>query len=91
MQNNLTALQEKVEELEKRIMKLEDRVLPKNDVLIKKAIEIIKVYERVSASMIQRRLMIGYARAASIIDLLEQKGFVSSAEGAKPRKVLIKK
>jgi DNA segregation ATPase FtsK/SpoIIIE-like protein len=41
-----------------------------------------------SASLIQRRLKVGYARAARIIDLLEEEGLIGPGEGAKPREVL---
>jgi S-DNA-T family DNA segregation ATPase FtsK/SpoIIIE len=47
-------------------------------------------YERASASLLQRRLSIGYARAARIIDQLEAAGVVGPAEGSKPREVLIR-
>jgi len=46
-------------------------------------------YERASASLLQRRLSIGYARAARIIDQLESAGVVGPAEGSKPRDVLV--
>ncbi len=45
---------------------------------------------RASASLLQRRLSIGYARAARILDQLEQHGIVSAGDGAKPRELLIK-
>lgn len=45
----------------------------------------------VSTSMLQRRLRIGYARAGSIIDELEQRGIISPKDGSKPRKVLKKR
>jgi hypothetical protein len=41
-----------------------------------------------SASLLQRRLKVGYARAARLIDLLEQEGFIGPGEGAKPREIL---
>jgi len=44
-----------------------------------------------SASILQRRLNIGYARAARLLDLLEAEGVIGPSYGAKPRKVLIKK
>ncbi|MDO4493122.1 MAG: DNA translocase FtsK [Clostridia bacterium] len=44
-----------------------------------------------SISMIQRRLRVGYARAARLIDMMEQKGYVSGFEGSKPRRLLITK
>lgn len=92
MQNNLTALQEKVEELENRVKKLESiLVVPDDDVLLEQAVGILKGYDLASASLLQRRLSIGYARAARLLDILEEKGIVGPGEGAKPRKVLIKK
>jgi DNA segregation ATPase FtsK/SpoIIIE, S-DNA-T family len=43
---------------------------------------------KASASLLQRRLKIGYARAARILDLLEEEGFIGPADGAKPRELL---
>jgi S-DNA-T family DNA segregation ATPase FtsK/SpoIIIE len=51
------------------------------------AVRVIRQYDRASASLLQRRLKVGYARAARIIDQLERVGVVGSAEGAKPREV----
>lgn len=45
---------------------------------------------KASASLLQRRLRIGYARAARLIDILESKGVVGPGEGAKPREILVK-
>ena len=45
---------------------------------------------KASASLLQRRLRIGYARAARLIDMLEENGVVGPGEGAKPREILIK-
>lgn len=60
--------------------------------MVKKAIEAVSQYDMASASLLQRRLGIGYARAARLIDLLESKGIIGKFEGAsKPRKVLINK
>jgi len=59
------------------------------DPLYEEAKEIVIQYRRASASLLQRRLQIGYARAARILDMLEQEGVVGQAEGAKPREVLI--
>ena len=59
------------------------------DELFKEAVRIVCQYDRASASLLQRRLSIGYARAARIIDQLESAGVVSSPEGSKPREVLI--
>jgi len=51
--------------------------------------EIIKA-GRASTSYLQRRLRVGYARAARIMDLLEERGVIGGADGAKPREVLMK-
>src|SRR5687768_12453809 len=56
----------------------------------KEAVEVIVQYDRASASVLQRRLQIGYARAARLIDQLEAAGVVGPAEGANPREVLIR-
>ncbi|OQY67849.1 hypothetical protein B6D29_01700 [Microgenomates bacterium UTCPR1] len=62
----------------------------KNDSLLKRAIKIVQEYDHVSASLIQRRLAIGYARAARLIDQMKIQGIVGPAEGSAPRKVLKK-
>ena len=59
------------------------------DALVPKAIELALEYEQVSISMLQRRLKVGYARAARLVDELEEKRIVTPAEGSKPRQVLI--
>lgn len=59
------------------------------DPLFTKAVEEVCQYDRASASLLQRRLSIGYARAARVIDQLEAAGVVGPAEGSKPREVLV--
>lgn len=59
------------------------------DHLFMDAVREVVRYERASASLLQRRLSVGYARAARIIDELEGAGVVGPAEGSKPREVLI--
>lgn len=80
-----------IKELQDRVKKLEERYAFDNspDELLKKAVEIINKCDEVSASFLQRRLSIGYSRAARLMDQLEEKGLVGKAEGGKPRKVLI--
>ena len=46
-------------------------------------------YDRASASLLQRRLELGYARAAKLLDQLSAAGVIGPQEGAKPREVLI--
>lgn len=50
--------------------------------------EVIRA-KKASASFLQRRLRVGYARAARLLDILEEKGIVGPADGAKPREVYI--
>lgn len=60
------------------------------DDLFQSAVHEIVQYDRASASLLQRRLKVGYARAARLLDQLEAAGVVSPAEGSKPREVLIR-
>ena len=61
------------------------------DELFDEAREIVIKAGKASASLLQRRLRVGYARAARLIDLLEDSGIVGPAEGAKPREILVDK
>jgi len=60
------------------------------DELLGEAVRIVLESGSASISMIQRRLRVGYARAARLIDMMEQSGYVSGFDGSKPRRVLIK-
>lgn len=57
------------------------------DPLLEEAMEEVKRAGKASASLLQRRLRIGYARAARLLDILEAKGAIGPGEGAKPREV----
>ncbi len=59
-----------------------------DDDLYEDAVETVKNAGKASASLLQRRLRIGYARAARLLDLMEEQGIVGPADGAKPRTVL---
>ncbi len=61
------------------------------DELLDAATEVILETGQASVSMLQRRLKLGYARAARLVDQLEEKGIVGPFEGSKPRKILITK
>ncbi len=61
-----------------------------HDDLFEEAVRTVCQYDRASASLLQRRLSIGYARAARILDQLEQAGIVGPGEGSKPRDVLVR-
>jgi DNA segregation ATPase FtsK/SpoIIIE, S-DNA-T family len=54
------------------------------------AVQIVKETRQVSISMIQRKLRIGYNRAARLVEIMEREGIVSSGDGGRPREVLIK-
>ena len=55
------------------------------------AVEVAVDAQKISTSLLQRRLNLGYGRAAKIIDRMEEMGFVGPADGNKPRKLLITK
>jgi len=61
------------------------------DELISSAIEVVLETGQASVSMLQRRLKLGYARAARLVDQMEEKGVVGPFEGSKPRQLLITK
>jgi S-DNA-T family DNA segregation ATPase FtsK/SpoIIIE len=60
------------------------------DPLFADAIRLICQHDKASASLLQRRLSVGYARAARILDQLEEAGVIGPGEGSKPRDVLVK-
>lgn len=53
------------------------------------AVRVVQSAGKASASLLQRQLKVGYARAARLLDIMEDKGIVGPADGAKPRKVYI--
>ena len=59
------------------------------DELLGEAVRVVMENGQASISMIQRRLRVGYARAARLVDMMEQKKYVSPFDGSKPRQVLI--
>jgi S-DNA-T family DNA segregation ATPase FtsK/SpoIIIE len=59
-----------------------------NDPLYGDAVKLVVEFGKASTSLLQRRLRIGYGRAAHLIDLMEQDGIVGAADGPKPREVL---
>lgn len=60
-----------------------------DDAMFDQAAEAVFAAGKASASMLQRRLRVGYARAARLLDLLEERGIIGPADGARPRDVLI--
>jgi len=67
----------------------EEEVTPEDEELVEKCLEIIRQEKRASTSLLQRRLRLGYTRAARIVDILEQRGILGPGEGAKPREILV--
>ena len=59
-----------------------------NDELFEDAVRLVLEFGKASTSLLQRRLRIGYGRAAHLIDLMERDGIVGPADGSKPREIL---
>ena len=66
-----------------------DSDLGDDEELYNQALDVLKSTKRASTSMIQRRLRIGYNRAARIMDLMEEKGIVGPENGSSPREILV--
>jgi DNA segregation ATPase FtsK/SpoIIIE-like protein len=58
------------------------------DDLYEEAKKIVIENQQASASMLQRKMQVGYARAARLLDMLEKEGVIGAAQGAEPREVL---
>jgi len=77
------------EKLQTAASATDDDVTEEDEELVEKCIEIIRQEKRASTSLLQRRLRLGYTRAARIVDILEQRGILGPGEGAKPREILV--
>jgi S-DNA-T family DNA segregation ATPase FtsK/SpoIIIE len=60
-----------------------------DDDMYKDAVKVVVDSNKASASLLQRRLRVGYARAARLIETMEEQGIIGPADGARPREVLI--
>jgi len=80
---------EKIINVLKRPPTWAEEELGEKDELFKKAVELILLTGQASTSYLQRKLKLGYARAARIIDQMEQEGIVGPTEGSKPREILV--
>ncbi|MGB8165946.1 MAG: DNA translocase FtsK 4TM domain-containing protein [Chthoniobacteraceae bacterium] len=67
----------------------EEEVSDEDEELVEKCIEVMRQEKKASTSLFQRRLRLGYTRAARILDILEDRGYVGPGEGAKPREILV--
>jgi len=95
-ENNYIELEEKTGSLSTELQKAMetpeaqmDSFYSKEDPLYEEAKRTVVTSRKASASLLQRRLGIGYARAARLIDILEERGIVGPADGAKPRDILV--
>lgn len=99
LKTEITILKKKVQSLETFILNIpnpkkyingdfSDYLLHETDDLYPEAEAIVRQHDRASASLLQRRLAIGYSRAARIIDQLEEKGVLGPGSGSTPREVL---
>jgi DNA segregation ATPase FtsK/SpoIIIE, S-DNA-T family len=68
---------------------VEEEVTEEDELLVEKCLEIIRQEKRASTSMLQRRLRLGYTRAARVVDILERRGILGPGDGAKPREILV--
>lgn len=66
-----------------------EEVSDEDEELVDKCIEVMRQEKKASTSLFQRRLRLGYTRAARILDILETRGYVGPGEGAKPREILV--
>ena len=82
---------ESIEKANKKGREEEGEDAKEADVLLNDAIDLVVDLGKASASTIQRRFSVGYARAGRIIDQMELRGIISGPDGSKPRQVLISK
>ncbi len=75
--------------IEKKETDLPDMDNGEDDEIVEQAMEVIRQTKRASTSSLQRRLRIGYTRAARVMDLLEERGIIGPPDGAGPREILI--
>ena len=81
--------QQVLEEIEKKAQQTGKKL--EGDEMLPAAVDVILETGQASVSMLQRRLKLGYARAARIVDEMEEKGIVGPFQGSKPRAILITK
>ncbi|HTF99606.1 MAG TPA: DNA translocase FtsK, partial [Nitrospirota bacterium] len=86
---NYELLQQRVKEVvEAQVAEVEDG---ERDEHYARAVELVQMNGQASTSFLQRRLRVGYNRAARMIEMMEEDGIVGPADGAKPRQVLVRK
>jgi S-DNA-T family DNA segregation ATPase FtsK/SpoIIIE len=76
------------ERLQATSLNEDEEVSAEDEELVEKCLEVMRQEKKASTSLFQRRLRLGYTRAARILDILEARGYVGPGEGAKPREIL---
>ena len=76
------------ERLQSATLAENEEVSAEDEELVEKCLEVMRQEKKASTSLFQRRLRLGYTRAARILDILEARGYVGPGEGAKPREIL---
>ena len=66
-----------------------EEITEEEEELVQKCIDIMRQERKASTSLFQRRLRLGYSRAARVVDILEQRRYIAPGEGAKPREILV--
>jgi len=66
-----------------------NEITPEDEAILEKVLEVISAERKASTSLIQRRLRLGYTRAARMMDILEMRGIIGPGDGAKPREILV--
>jgi S-DNA-T family DNA segregation ATPase FtsK/SpoIIIE len=86
---NYELLQQRAKEVvEAKVAEVEDN---ERDELYQRAVELVQMNGQASTSFIQRRLRVGYNRAARMVEMMQEDGIVGAADGSKPREVLVRK
>jgi S-DNA-T family DNA segregation ATPase FtsK/SpoIIIE len=86
---NYELLQQRAKEVvEAQVAEVEES---ERDELYQRAVELVQMNGQASTSFIQRRLRVGYNRAARMIEMMQEDGIVGAADGSKPREVLVRK
>jgi S-DNA-T family DNA segregation ATPase FtsK/SpoIIIE len=67
----------------------EEEVSDEDEELVARCLEIIRAENRAANSLLQRRLKLGYTRAARVMDILESRGIVGPKDGTKDREILV--
>ncbi len=67
----------------------DEEISDEDEECVEKCLEVIQQERRASTSLLQRRLRLGYTRAARMMDILEMRGIIGPGEGAKPREILV--